>query len=280
MSQLELHWPGTIHDWPVRNPAYIPNARLAFWGTDSAELFLKNSKTMPADWMYHNTSIEYKFNSHGFRQTKELLEINQDNYIYSTGGCFAGGVGVREEDRHSDIVAKELKMDLLTWSTPLGGIKIQVINFMSMLKIAPVLPKIVILNHAQYNTYSHYSNGEFLLYQEDNLIADKENYPIHATAYQELIKSDFFYNECMLYQNIMITTCKRLGIKYIETSYYHADKFVVDQGIPSVDRTAHVDDINYAFARDYRPAAKLNPYIAHMGVGVHKEMSELILGLV
>jgi hypothetical protein len=115
------------------HPSIPKSVQLKFWATDSKELFERNKETAPEDWMYHNADITYNFNAHGFRQKKELADINQDNYIYSTGGCISLGVGVNEEDRYTDIVANSLGMDLVTWGSPLGSLKFQAINFMNML---------------------------------------------------------------------------------------------------------------------------------------------------
>lgn len=280
-AYLDLNWKHDLYEWPVLHPSIPRSTRLKFWGTDSEELFKKNKETAPDNWMYHDTEIVYNFNEHGLRQKKELKEINQSNYIFSTGGCINLGVGIREEDRYADIVANTLGMDLVTWGSPLGSLKYQTINFMNLLNVAPVLPKIVIAYHAPHANTMFYSKGEFLLYTEDIMAADPEKFPHHLEAYTALLNTDYGVQEGFLWQHIMKTTCKKLGIKYIDVSFFADDPFTLQADTLSVNIKKNITDINYTWARDFRSeAVNGTPYASHAGVGLHSDMAEKILNYV
>lgn len=277
-AYLDLNWDYDFYQWPIIHPSIPKSTQLKFWGTDSEELFNKNKETAPKEWMYHSTEVTYNFNAHGLRQKKELKDINQDNYIFSTGGCINLGVGIREEDRYADIVANKLGMDLVTWGSPLGSLKYQTINFMNLLNVAPKLPKIVIAYHAPHANTVFYSNNQFLLYTEDIMAADPEKFPHHLEAYSALLKTDYGIQENFLWQHIMRTTCKQLGIKYIDVSFFSDDPFTVRSDIIRVDMRENLNDINYTWARDFKSeAVNGTPYASHAGVGLHKDMAEQIL---
>lgn len=277
-AYLDLNWKHPLDQWPILHPSIPKSSSLKFWGTDSKELFEKNLKEAPEDWIYRNINVTYNFNSHGLRQKKELSEIKQNNYIFSTGGCINLGVGIREEDRYADIVSKELKMDLITWGSPLGCLKYQTINLMNMIKLSLELPKLVIAYHAPYANTIFRSQDEFLLYTEDILCADPEKFPHHLAAYKELLKTDYGIQEGYLWRHIMKTTCEKLNIKFIDVSFFADDPFSIEAGILSIDIYKNLQDINYTWARDYRSeAVNGTPYASHAGVGLHKEMADIIL---
>jgi len=271
---------GSLTEWPITHQAYPKNTQLRFFGTDNKELYERNLERMPDDWIYRDKEIVYNFNNEHLRQKKDLSDVDMDNYAYFTGACYVTGIGVNEEERHSDIVCNELGLDLVTWSAPMAGIKLQVLNFLNFLKIAPRPPKILVVEHILSHIYSQYSEGEFLLYYNNVHLADPDRFPSHISAYQELLKTDFYYQESVMWTNIARVMCEQLGIKFIETSFYTKDPFIIDHNIPCIDRTKFSQDINYAFARDYRTSQGGNPYASHMGIGVYKEMADLLLTLI
>jgi hypothetical protein len=277
-AYLDLNWKHDFYQWPLLHPSIPKSTQLKFWATDSEALYKRNQETVPKDWIYHDKDITYNFNAHGLRQKKELADIDQDNYIYATGGCIAMGVGINEEERYTDIVANTLGMDLITWGSPLGSLKFQTINFMNMLSVAPKLPKIVIAYHAPYANTIFYSQNEFLLYTKDILAADPDKYPHHLEAYKALLNTDYSVQEGHLWRHIMKTTCLSAGIKFIDVSFFADDPYVLESETLRVDMRKQMDDINYTWARDYKMEA-LNgtPYASHAGVGMHKELGELIL---
>jgi hypothetical protein len=277
-AYLDLNWNHPLDQWPILHPSIPKSSTLKFWGTDSKELFEKNLKDAPKDWMYRNIDITYNFNSHGLRQKKEIHEINENNYILSLGGCINLGVGINEEDRYADIVSNKLKMDLITWGSPLGSLKYQTINFMNFIRENRIMPKILIAYHAPYNNTIFRSQEEFLLYTEDILCADPEKFPHHLAAYKELLKSDYGIQEGYLWRHIMKTICEKLKIKFIDISFFSDDLFVVDSKTLSVDITKKMYDINYTWARDFKSeAVNGTPYASHAGIGLHKDMANLIL---
>lgn len=271
---------GSLTTWPIIHPLYPKNTQLKFLGTDNEELYKKNLERMPDNWIYRDKEIIYNFNNEHLRQKKDLKDVNMDNYAFFSGPCYTTGIGVNEEDRAADIICKELGMDLVLWSAPLAGIKMQVINFMNYLKVAPKPPKIFVVEHTLAHVWNHYSRGEFLLYYNNVHAAKVSRFPEHYNSYRELIKTDFYYQECVMWSDIARTVCNLVGTKFIETSYFTDDVYVKRHNIPHVDRTKHANDYNYAFARDFRRTSNGNPYATHLGVGIYREMADLLLTLI
>jgi hypothetical protein len=102
---------------------------------------------------------------------------------------------------------------------------------------------------------------------------NQSEYANHYAAYKSLEKTDHFLQESKMWRHIIKTTCDRLNIKLIEVSFWHDDPFSIEAELPSIRLDSNINDINYCFGRDYHIGA------GHPGIGIHKEMSELIISL-
>ena len=72
----------------------MPNKTVNFLGfTDSEERYLESIKTQPNDWYYKDRSFTYSYNEYGHR-SKNISDIDLDNYILFTGCSHTEGVGL------------------------------------------------------------------------------------------------------------------------------------------------------------------------------------------
>lgn len=112
------------------------NKRLKFFSTDNEDEFKKNSKKMPNNWKYHQKTIQYNFNSLGYR-TQEIKDISKP-FLLATGCSYTEGVGLNTEDIWCNILANELQLDLVNIGKQ--GSSPEVLQFNSLLWKANNLP--------------------------------------------------------------------------------------------------------------------------------------------
>jgi hypothetical protein len=99
------------------------------------------------------------------------------------------------------------------------------------------------------------------------------------TAYQSLSATDFHLQEALIWNSILESTCNRLNIKFIPVSFWKDDPFVQNKNIAYVDTNSNSHDINYCFSRDIHLNLTNNTYTAHPGIGLHQEMTDVIIKL-
>lgn len=97
---------------------YAKNTSFDFFGADNLEQYLKNLKKMPVTWEYKDKKISYDYNNLGHR-SKNIDEINLNDYILFTGCSNTAGIGLALEDTYSYIVSKRLNIDY--YNLALGG---------------------------------------------------------------------------------------------------------------------------------------------------------------
>lgn len=100
------------------------NKTLDFLGLDSETEYQKNLNAMPDDWYYRTNHITYQLNANGHR-SKNINEIDLDNYILTAGCSFTQGVGLKLEKTYSYLVAEKLNCDY--YNIAVGGLGIDAI---------------------------------------------------------------------------------------------------------------------------------------------------------
>jgi hypothetical protein len=260
-----------LTSWPFVHTSVEYNKTVKFYGPDNEKLYERNSRERSFDWIYHTEDVEYNFNKQGLRMKKDIEHV-EEKYIMFSGASFTSGIGIREDRRFSELVSSRLGLDFINFSGPLYSIKLQALSFFNFLKTGFILPKILVLEYPPCTGQFFYSNGNFLLYSPDKS-ADRNQYPNYYSAYKKLSDTDHFVQESIIWQHIITTTCLKLGIKLIEVSFWHDDPFVQNQSISAVNLESNKEDINYCFGRDYLLGN------GHPGIGLHKEMSDVIINL-
>lgn len=102
LSKTVLSGPLITTDWA--------NRHFNFYSMDSEEQFLENSKKFRSNeqsWIYFDKSIEYKFNSQGYR-TSEWNDINWQESVVIFGCSNVVGEGLAEADTISGVLSRLL----------------------------------------------------------------------------------------------------------------------------------------------------------------------------
>ena len=114
--------------WPYTHSTMPRNIIKDFYGPDTNELFFRNLRYLPDDWIYRSDKVLYNFNDAGLRMNKNISDVNEE-FIYFSGTSFTMGIGIAEEKRFGEIVSKETKLDLINYAGPTYSIKLQVLSF-------------------------------------------------------------------------------------------------------------------------------------------------------
>ncbi len=259
--------------WPYSNPVMIQNSTQKFLGTDNLELYNSNLETLPDDWMYRTTTVEYRINNDGLRMDNEISDVIQNDYLYFSGTSFGMGVGINLEDSLPYKLSKKLNTGFINSSGTSFSNKLQTINFFNFLKKDLPLPKVVVFDWAPLRAYSFMSDNKMLYYCGKHLA---KSYDVQYKAFKLLKDTDTFLMESTVNRNMVMTTCKRLGIKYVDISFWK-DSFAFENNIPLIDIDAKKEDLNYTYSRDVHVGESGDYYFNHPGVGLHNEAAENIL---
>ena len=122
----------------------IPNVILEWSGGDYYDAFLKNCEQMPMDWYYRNVKIEYNINSNGHR-SKEINDLNLDNYILCLGCSHTEGIGLEQEKTYPHLLAQKLNCDYYSMGLSATGMDVVLHNLIVWFNIIPKKPKAVIV---------------------------------------------------------------------------------------------------------------------------------------
>lgn len=275
MAHLELVIPSPIDIWPYSYPDNPKSSNTLFAGPDSAELLERNLKYLPQDWIYRTKPVNYSFNSSKLRMKKNIEDVG-DSYILFSGTSYTMGVGIDEESRFSDKVSEQAGLDFINFAGPTYSIKVQAISFFNLLKTNYKLPKVLVMEYAPEIGYTFYNNGNFVC-TNTPFLKHLDGHNKITNAYKSLLDTDFFIQEATLYRNMLIGTCKRLGIKFVELSFNTTDQFVIDNNIMAIDSEYKGHNISTELARDVR--LHNGNYSAHPGTSIHQDISSQILKL-
>jgi hypothetical protein len=119
------------------------NQTVNFYSTDNEERFKKNNIKMGKSWKYYNSTIEYTFNSIGYR-TKEIHELNNE-FLLTFGCSYTEGVGLHKSDIWPEHIAKNLNLDLYNHAKQATGVDIQYYSAMLWNMNQMPKPKLVIV---------------------------------------------------------------------------------------------------------------------------------------
>jgi hypothetical protein len=141
----------------------INNTKVNFLhgNSDSEENYTSNLKTQPEDWYYRENKVEYSFNSSGHR-SKEIKDLDFDNYLLFIGCSHTQGVGVTLENTYSHMISKKFKCDYYNLGISATGIDVLEYNLLTWFFKFNKKPKAVIAqfpDHSRFlSCYEGYSN--------------------------------------------------------------------------------------------------------------------------
>lgn len=139
-----------------------PGTVQRFLGGDSEELFNNNLKSQPNDWYYRFNEVTYDINRYGHR-SKNIEDIDLDNYILFTGCSHTEGVGLELEKTFPYLIANDLSMDY--YNLALGGTGVDVMTYNLMMWISTIkkLPKALVIIWPQSTRFARLEDfGDFL----------------------------------------------------------------------------------------------------------------------
>lgn len=111
---------------------------------DNAVNLKKRIKLMPDDWYYRDSKITYNINSLGHR-SKEISELDVDNYILCTGCSHTEAIGIEEDKSYPHVLAKKLGCDYYNLGLGATGIDTVIHNLTIWFSIVSKPPKALII---------------------------------------------------------------------------------------------------------------------------------------
>jgi hypothetical protein len=124
-----------------------------FSGFDSEELFKQSLITKDNDWYYRTHPISYIRNSTGHR-SKELSDVDLNNYILFTGCSLTEGIGLELEKTYSYITSKNLNCDYYNLGLAGTGSDVVTYNLVQWHNIVKTSPKAVVIQWPWSGRYS------------------------------------------------------------------------------------------------------------------------------
>jgi hypothetical protein len=132
-----------------------------FCSSDTKDKFLENLKSQPEDWYYRTTPIEYKYNENGHR-SKEIKDLDFDNYILYTGCSHTEGIGIELDKTYPYLFSKMLEKDYYNLAVEGTGIDVVEYNLLTWFAKFTKKPKLVVIqwpDHSRFlSKYPGYEN--------------------------------------------------------------------------------------------------------------------------
>ena len=123
---------------------YEPNSVVKYLSSDNEERFHQNRKRQPDDWYYLANEIAYELNSLGHR-SKNIEDIDLDNYILFTGCSNTLGVGLELEKTFPYLVAEGLQIDYYNLALSGTGIDVMLHNLIVWINTVKKPPKALMI---------------------------------------------------------------------------------------------------------------------------------------
>jgi hypothetical protein len=133
------------------------NTTSNFLSDDSEEQLLENSKSQPPDWYYNNAELVYSFNSQGHR-SKNIEDIDQDNYILFSGCSHTMGVGLELEKTYPYLLSTKLGTDYYNLAIPGTGMDVVEYNLLSWFFKIKKKPKLVVIQWPDHSRFIEYDS--------------------------------------------------------------------------------------------------------------------------
>lgn len=112
---------------------------------DDLDFFNSNLISQPDEWAFRKKTITYSINSNGHR-SKEIDELDLNNYILVAGCSHTAGIGMAIEDCYPNLIAKRFNLDYYNLGMSATGIDVLVHNLVVWFTLFKNnLPKFVII---------------------------------------------------------------------------------------------------------------------------------------
>jgi hypothetical protein len=200
------------------------NTIVPFLGGDFEETFQKNLLSVPADWYYHDVPITYQFNNLGHR-SKNIDEIDLDNYILFTGCSHTTGIGLELEKTYPDIVSKKLGCDYYNMSMPGTGIDVLEYNLLTWFAKVKKIPKIVCVQWPDHSRYMSYHPEHEHMIERGTWDTQKDNIALVVNCED----SGLFYTRKRLAVNLInnVVNCPIISFNFGSQQQYDLENFTM-----------------------------------------------------
>lgn len=115
-----------------------------FSAGDNEDFYKHNLQTQADDWYYRFNEVTYNINKLGHR-SKNIEDIDLDNYILFTGCSHTEGIGLELEKTFPYLTANDLGMDYYNLALGGTGIDVMTHNLMMWIHTAKKLPKALVI---------------------------------------------------------------------------------------------------------------------------------------
>jgi hypothetical protein len=188
--------------------------KIYFWHSgDTEENWKKGKERFGSTWRYYNDTIEYRFNSLGYRGP-DPVEL-QGDYFVALGCSHTAGLGVHLEDTYCHLLSTELNLPYLNFGFPGGAQNLVWTNATLLAKNSKQLPKFVILQWPEIERLTIFHEEGISLFLPNFHGGDYAK-PADKKLYISMLKSEnFLYAQAIVYfqsTNLMLNS---LGIKTI-----------------------------------------------------------------
>ena len=200
------------------------NSVIPFLTGDSEESFKKNLLTTPEDWYYRNVPITYQYNKLGHR-SKNIDEIDLENYILFTGCSHTTGIGLELEKTFPDIVSKKLGYDYYNLSMPGTGIDILEYNLLTWFAKVKKKPKLVCIQWPDHSRYMSFHPEYERMIERGTWDKEKDNIALVVNCED----SGLFYARKKLVVNLInnVVNCPMISFNFGSQSQYDLENFVM-----------------------------------------------------
>lgn len=197
---------------------------LSYTKNDSEELYRKNLKTQPDNWIYRNKKIEYRFNSRGYRTT-EISDVNWTESVVVLGCSYVFGEGLSESDTITSQLEQMLKRPVVNLGARGASIDFCHFNSSILSNSYPVPYAVVILWPQLSRTTMFYDSNwigtvgpwnlpenRHLEYWFDNLYMQQMQAKLYQISTQQIWKTKTRFCESSFFE----TTVDTLGCNKLE----------------------------------------------------------------
>jgi hypothetical protein len=140
------------------------NVVLPFTGGDSERQFLENQKRVRKDWYYFDHPISYSYNEYGHR-SKNIKDIDLDNYVIFTGCSHTVGVGLELEKTFPYLVSQKLGVDYYNIAMAATGIDVLEYNLLTWFAKVKKKPKYVFIQWPDHSRFASYRKDYDLMHE-------------------------------------------------------------------------------------------------------------------
>lgn len=258
------------------NQEKYKNLNSNFCSIDDKATYNDNLKSMPADWAWRQKEIIYTTNSNGFR-TKELTDINWNNYFLSFGDSTVFGIGLSTDLTFTNLVSAQTNIEGINLGIPGCSTDLIYYNLLTFLENAQNNPRFILIVWPNlFRKLWFVPNDPYLwipeLSHSDKKLNDVDNLSVSLSLHQDQLNKEFLYRR----KSIQML-CKAKGIKLIDIclpwesrSYSNLDDIkLVSVNVPE---KYTIDYFNKDRARDWTKVGG-----GHYGPLYHEAVSDYVL---